>query len=74
MGSLFSSPSTPAPVIPPPPANPPQAAENQVSAANASSKARAAAAAGAGFSGTNPTGGQGLTQEATTAPKSLLGS
>jgi len=60
---LFSAPSAPTPPPPPPlppAAPPPTVASGPVQAAGANSKARSAIAAGAGFSGTDLTGGQGI--------------
>jgi hypothetical protein len=60
---LFSAPAAPA-VPPPPPlppaAPPPTIASGSVQQAGASSKAKSAIAAGAGFNGTDLTGGQGV--------------
>jgi len=65
----------PPPPPPPPAAPPPTMADASVNQAGASQRARAAAAAGAGFAGTvaNVGGAQGLVNQATTAPRSLLG-
>ncbi len=53
------------------PADPPTAVSDEVIAAREDEKRRAATASGA--AGTNLTGGLGLSNEATTAKKSLLG-
>jgi hypothetical protein len=62
MGFLMpSAPSSPPPPPPlPPAANPPTVASGQVQSTGAAARARAAAASGSGFSGTDPSGGQGV--------------
>lgn len=73
MSSLFSSPpSPPAIPIPPPAANTPTMANAGVQASGASQRARAAAGA-AGGTVTNTGGPRGLTEAASSAPRSLLG-
>lgn len=76
MGALFGGgPKMPAPPPPPPPAAaPPTMANANVSQAGNMARARAGAAA-SGFSGTvqNLGGAPGLTEQASSAPRSLLG-
>jgi hypothetical protein len=78
MGGLFGGggPSMPPPPPPAPPAAaPPTMANAQVSQSGGMARSRAAAAAGAGFAGTvqNVGGSPGLTEQASSAPRSLLG-
>lgn len=68
MGGLFSSPKIQAPAPAPPPPGP-AAAEVQ----DAMKRERRRTASATGRASTVLTGGQGLTSEATTASKKLLG-
>jgi len=71
---LFAGGQTPPPPPPlPPAAPPPTIASGQVQTTGAAAKARSALASGAGFSGTDMTGGQGLGAPNTAAPKLLGG-
>ena len=73
---LSGAPSPPpVPALPPPPpaAAPATMANPQIAATGAAAKSRAAAAAGAGFAGTIATRPEGLQQQMTTAPATLLG-
>jgi hypothetical protein len=68
----FLMPSSPSPPpVPPPPANPSTMASTSVIQSGVSQKNTLATAEGAGFSGTNPTGAEGVKAPATT--KTLLG-
>ena len=68
---LGSAPSAPPP--PPPPPIPPTLATPSVAQSGAAERARLQAQEGAGFNGTDVTGGKGLPAPETTKTKSLLG-
>jgi hypothetical protein len=69
--SFGGSPSPPPP--PPPPPAPPSISQNTIAADAAAERARLAAAEGAGFSGTDVSGGQGVSPSSVSTTKSLLG-
>lgn len=69
MSMLFSSPAAPPP--PPPPPNAPRMAQPSIMSQGASERSQIEGEEGAGFNGTDVTGGQGAKAPATT--KSLLG-
>jgi hypothetical protein len=71
MSFLFGSPKAPPPAPPPPAA--PQIAQPSIAEAGAAERQKLASAEGAGFSGTDVTGGKGAAAPQTTATKSLLG-
>lgn len=74
MGLFSGPPSAAAPppiALPTPPPDPPQLADKAIS--DAATQAKAKAAAATGYGSTILTGGQGLTDEASTTKKTLLG-
>ena len=73
MSFLFGSPKAPPP--PPPPPNAPSMASPSIAEQGAAERQTLASAAGAGFTGTDVTGGRGAANPQTTATpvKSLLG-
>ena len=75
MATLFNPPKAPAP--PPPPPNPPSLSNASIAEQGAAERTALQNAEGAGFGGTDITGGQGAAAPATTAnpsqSKTLLG-